>query len=130
MPTNSAFFHLLSLYETDFWSAPSMPPRLILLLTCLADCLYILHCIYTRLRGFAIIIIIIIFCRPTLQLFYNFLLLLFEIRSSNEFWNINTRMMGLSPTILSNILKARLVLKHRQVRFKIKLSVNRSIRTR
>ena len=39
-------------------------------------------------------------------------------------------MMGLQPTILSNILQARLVLKHRQVRFKIKLSVNRSIRTR
>ena len=43
---------------------------------------------------------------------------------------MNTRMMGLIPTILSNILKARLVLKHRQVQFKIKLSVNRSIRTR
>ena len=39
-------------------------------------------------------------------------------------------MMGLPPTILSNILKARIALKHRQVRFKIKLSVNRSIRTR
>ena len=75
-------------------------------------------------------LILQLFCRPTLQLFYNFLLLLFEIRLSNEFWNINTRMMGLPPTILSNILKARLVLKHRQVRFKIKLSVNRSIRTR